>query len=447
MEIALVLLLLLAIATSIALVLWYVRTLEAQLRQKTAEERTLRATCQEERSARFEAEKQLELMSERYSQIEKRMQDWETSRQEAVHHAKAAIFEAGSQLSGKLLEEHKRETQEAKHAATSATLHTTEQLHNHMRTLAQHVAALKGKVDESADTLALVKRSLLSPVGAGSLAEITLENILNVSGLVKGRDFIMQYTISSNEDGHRLRPDAVLFLPADNILVIDSKASKFFLELAQAEGGHEEQMIYDKLKITMRNHLKSLAAKEYKDAVRSQLRKSDQQRTIRHISAIMFIPSDAALEQLCKADPEFQHKALEADIIPTGPAGIINILSLTRFQIAEEKQLNNHTAILEETSKLLANLNVMADHARRLGNALQSSVSHYDKFAASFNSKLLPRASTIQRLGLNAQNNKPAPTALERYQLISQNSNAVIDAESDAVTAEPPLPPLTLPEA
>lgn len=418
------------------LLIRHIRKLEEQLAAKAEEEVFLRNICEEAKTAKFEAEKQLELLTERYAQIEKRMLDWEKSREEAVSHAKAAIFEAGSQLSGKLLEEHKRETEESKKLSAETTKQTTAHLHQQMQTLEHHVASLKGKVDESADTVAIVKRSLLSPVGAGGLAEITLENILKASNLVKGRDFITQYTITDDGDGNRLRPDAVLFLPAGRIIIVDSKASKFFLELAHVENAEQEQEIYAKIKTTMRNHLKSLAAKDYKEAVRSQLKKLDPDYEIRHISTLMFIPSESALEKLCMADPEFQTKALEAEIIPAGPAGMVNILSITRFHIAEEQQLKNHTAILEEVRKLLASLGIMVAHAERLGKAIQSTSSHFDKFSASFNSKLLQRARSIQHLGVTAQNNKPLPAPLERHQLIVQNNATLIDAEAEELLIE-----------
>ena len=62
--------------------------------------------------------------------------------------------------------------------------------------------------------------------------ETVLENTLKSFGLTAGIDFVLQQTFGS-EDGSRLRPDAIVFLPADSVLVIDSKASKFLLELAQ----------------------------------------------------------------------------------------------------------------------------------------------------------------------------------------------------------------------
>lgn len=423
MEIILALFLAIVIAVIISLLLRHASKLEKQLS-------VAQQLCEEEKTARFEAEKQLELAQQRYAEMQRRMEDWQKSREDALQHAKAAIFEVGNQLSGKLIEDHKRQTDEAKKESEEKVKQNTGQLREQMQMLEQHVASLKGKVDESAGTMDIVKRSLLSPVGAGSLAEITLENIFAASGLVKDRDFVMQYTISDNGEGNRLRPDAVVFLPAGRVMVVDSKASKFFLELAQAEEELEKQEIYGKIKATMRNHLKALAAKDYKEAVKNQLKKLDR-ANISHISTIMFLPSESALEKLLVADPEFHGKALEAEIIPAGPAGIVNILSIARFHIAEEHQLKNYENILEEVRKLLSSINVMYEHAERMGKAVQNAASYYDKFAASFNSRLLLRAKNIQHLGVSAQQNKPLPLPLGRYQLVAESRPDIIEGEAE----------------
>ncbi|MGB1539669.1 MAG: hypothetical protein ACPG80_01805, partial [Rickettsiales bacterium] len=60
-------------------------------------------------AARHAAEKQAELLKQQIAQQETRMKDWETQKEESVKAAKAAILEAGGQMSSKLLEDHKRE--------------------------------------------------------------------------------------------------------------------------------------------------------------------------------------------------------------------------------------------------------------------------------------------------------------------------------------------------
>ena len=411
-----------------------VESLREQLVLLSSDIAKITSLYEESRRAQYQAEKQVELMQQRLESNLKSMEDWEKARSESIQHAKAAIFEIGNQLSTKLIEEHKRESQESKKESQETLQTTTAKLHEQYEGLVKFIGSLETKVNDSTDTVDLVRRSLLSPVGAGSLAEITLENIFKASGLTAGRDYMMQYAIADQGDG-RMRPDAVVFLPAGRIMIIDSKASKFFLEIAETEEGKEREL-YDKLKTTIRTHLKSLSGKDYKEAIRGQLEKQHQENAVTQISMVMFLPSESALEKIHNADPEFQQKAWEADILPLGPSGIVNFLSVIRFQIAEERQAKNYDIICEEVRKLLSGMSVMFDHAQKIGKGLQSAATHYDKFAGSFNGNLLPKARNLQKLGIHLPQNKSLPASLERYQLISTQSMTLIEGDVEEVSQE-----------
>ena len=58
----------------------------------------------------------------------------------------------------------------------------------------------------------------------GNWGERILENILEVSGLEKNREYIIQENII-NEEGRRFIPDVLIKLPDGKNLVIDSKVS------------------------------------------------------------------------------------------------------------------------------------------------------------------------------------------------------------------------------
>lgn len=382
---------------------------------------TLKETNQNLQQELFQAKKALELKIQAMAEVEKRMSDWEAARFEAINHAKAAIFEAGSKLSNQLLEQHKTETKESQ----TKIAQTTSELQTQFEKILNTVAVMDGEIKSSKQTVEIVRNSLLTPAGAGGLAEIALENILKASGLEPGRDFIMQYSLNAAGEHNKLRPDAVVFLPADCVLVIDSKASKFFTELAQTEDETERKLILAQLKTTMRNHLKALNSKDYKEALRQHLKDSKPQ----HISSVMFLPSESAVETLSGIDKEFMTTAWEQEIFPAGPTGLVNILSQAKFQIGVARQAHNQHVIIEEVRKLLSSFVILSDYAKKIGNSLQSATSNYDKFAGSFNSKLLPKARNLEKLGIHLQKNKSLPTSLERLTVISSDKMALIDVE------------------
>lgn len=352
------------------------------------------------------------------------MQAFEQLKAQSMENAKAAIFEVGHKLSKDLIDQHKRESHIHKEETTKKFKETTENLYKDFSNLTEIISALKDQVSHSQTTTDSVYRALLAPNTAGGLAEITLENILKSSNLIANIDYQMQYSIEDS-DNNRLRPDAVIFLPGDNILVIDSKASKFFLELGNAKSPEEEQQIKIKIKSTMRNHLKSLASKDYRQNIANHFKG----RKVNHISTIMFLPTESTIEKIQEIDSSFISDSWQNNIFPAGPVGLINVLANAKFQISEENKNQNYHAIIDEVSNLLYNISNLAGYAKKLGSSLNSSLGYFDKFAASFNSGIIAKGKKLEKLGVTVKTNKQLPEKLERYQILSGSKLTMIEGD------------------
>lgn len=370
----------------------------------------------EEKLQRYhELERDLALEKQRYEALESRLKDWEASKDQAMQQAKAAMFEAGRQLSQSLIETHKKEAEDQQKKAHSQFESTSKSLNEQLNQVVESVSVLKDQVGQSKNTLDIVKRGLLSPTGAGSLAEISLENLLRNMGLQHGQDFIMQFTVSGS-GGTTLRPDAVVFLPGNHVLIIDSKASKSFLELAEETSMTKE--IEANLKKTMIQHLKTLYAKEYHEAVKEAVQQQQGHRVLQ-LTTVMYIPTDAALQKLQEIDPKFLSEAWKHHIYPAGPSTLAAILSHASHMITEEKRSANMEYIVEEVQKLVSTIHVMHGHAYRLGQGLKSSLMHFDKFSGSFNKNLGFRLKKLEKYGIKTAQKDEGNPRLQRYQLTS----------------------------
>jgi DNA recombination protein RmuC len=372
---------------------------------------------------KFEAQKEAEIAKMRLVEFDKRLYDFEQNKKASLESSKAAVFEIAQQLSSKLIADHRRESQEARQNSVEKFKEATANYHKQFEQVVHSVAALNAKIQESSEVVDVVKRALLSPGGTGSLAEITLENILKSSGLIDGKDFKLQYSINNHEN--RQRPDAIVFLPSNNIFIIDSKASKFFLESEISD----DPEIAGKLLSAMRNHLKQLVSKEYQNGVMSHL-KSAGYNIVNHVSTIMFLPSESLIEKLQKLDKNFLEKAWQHNIFPAGPSGLINLLSHARFMISEQLQIANHEIIINEVKNLLSGLFVLSDSARKLGANLQSASSNFDRFAGSFNRTILSKVKRLHKLGIASQSGKQLPNELERFQVLNIKQD-VIEVEAE----------------
>jgi DNA recombination protein RmuC len=370
---------------------------------------------------KFEFIRKIQELESENNHLKSNLDDKEKTHKEAFTSAKAALFDLGSDLSKQLLEIHKQENKQSREESGKKAEIESKKFLSEFERIVGLVSELNKDIGESKSTIDVIKQSLLTPTGAGHLAEITLENILKASGLRQGVDFFMQHTIKGEEEKN-LRPDAIVKLPGGNVMVVDAKASKFLLEIG-ADPSKEEEV---KLLRSMNQHLKSLSSKEYvNNVIESFNLKGDE---IAHAMMLMFLPTEFAVDKVTNIDSAFIQKAWGASIFPVGPSGLMNMLSFARFQINDNMRSQNHNAIIEEVRKIITSLSILTDYSQKVGANIQSLVSNYDKFSASFNRNFLPKINSIQKLGVEASGKKNI-TSLTRMQIVSSKSQ-LIDAES-----------------
>ncbi|MCB2082360.1 MAG: DNA recombination protein RmuC, partial [Rickettsiales bacterium] len=357
-----------AFCTAVALlcfILWQrakARADHLQLSAEKAEAERVQALTdwEDEHTARVEAETAARLAEQQLRLMREEMANWEKTKAQHLEAAKASLLQAGSELSNKLLADHKREAEAARIENTKRVKETTEELLKDHKVISESMQSLYDQVKDSRATIETVQRALLSPSGAGQLAEITLENILRASGLIRDKDYTIQHHISTTE-GSNLRPDAVVYLPGAAALAIDCKASKHFMALGEAEdGSEEEKAALQNLRRTMQQHLHDLAKRDYANALAEQYSKT-RQHPLENAYTLMFLPSETALEKLYIADPQFQERAVKQNILPAGPSGLVHVLMQSRLLIAHAQQEENAKQILEEVKKLMASIGRMYD--------------------------------------------------------------------------------------
>ena len=128
-----------------------------------------------------------------------------------------------------------------------------------------------------------------------------------------GATIVLQATTTDEVTGQRLRPDALVFLPGNSVIVIDCKASKYLLEIAEAEGGEREAEAYANLAphhepASEGARRQGLSRRGAGRLARRRARRRDRAASL----SIMYLPNEAALEKLCRADPGFLRQGARA---------------------------------------------------------------------------------------------------------------------------------------
>ena len=367
-----------------------------------------------------------------------KLKDWEEAQKKFMDSANAALAESATKLSSKLLEDHKREATAAKEDSEKRVKKATEELFKQFETVSHSVASLTDRVGRNNDMVETVQKALSSPSGAGQFAEIGLENSLKSFGLQSGRDFIIQQTLET-DDGRSVRPDAVVFLPSDSVLVIDCKASKFLFDLAAAKKENEKQTASDNLRRTMRMHLRALSSRDYESAIQADYRRTGKANEIRRTLNIMYLPNEGAIEKISEVDPGFATEAAKKQITVVGPTGLLAIIAFARIDIDLGQQAENQEKIVDATRVLLERTAVMLEHAGRVGRGLKTASSNYGKWLSSINSSLLPATRSLEKLGVRT-GAKKLPNQLPSFQVIDNEADALIEGEAEEVPEQLSLP-------
>jgi DNA recombination protein RmuC len=262
---------------------------------------------------------------------------------------------------------------------------------------------------------------------------MVLENSLKSFGLERGRDFLIEHTINDVVDGKRLRPDAVVYLPFDSVLVIDSKASKFLIELAAAESEDDSDAAAAGLARTMNQHLRALAGKDYQRAIVDSYRAAGRAGEIRRVLNVMYLPNEGAVEKLRRADPGFEGKAAKERIIIAGPSGLNSIIAFASLEIDLGRQAENQERIVESTQRLLESTGIVLGHIDKVGKGIRSAAQNFISLTGSINRRLLPRAHELANLGVRPAKNKDLPKSVAAYELVDRAGDGVIEGEAEEV--------------
>ena len=227
-----------------------------------------------------------------------------------------------------------------------------------------------------------------APKARGRWGERALKNLLEQCGLAEHTDFAMEQSIETDEG--RLRPDAIINVPGQKKLVIDSKVSlNAYQEAFEADDDavREQQM---KLHArSMRGHVKALSDKSYQ----SQFDEAPDY-------VIMFVPGEHFVTAALDADPQLWDFAFERRVLLATPTNLV-ALARTVAQVWRQDGLASEArAIGRMGAELYGRLETASQHLKRMGGGLDSAVNNYNKFVASFERNVLSSGRRFAEKGI-----------------------------------------------
>lgn len=415
------------------------------LRQATAQNQLLKDKNSEELQARqkadaafHEAKTDLALTQQRLNQLQQELSEREKLHDDMKKAAIASVADAGQKLSTRLFEEHKREVEEAKKKSDEDTKKVTAPLLEQVQTITDKVAALQSSDTKQDKTLAVLWRALSTPAAVGQFGELGLENTLRQLDLEPERDFIMQYSIT-NEDGSRLRPDCVIPLPNHCAIVIDSKASRFVLEVAAATDEAKRSQALADLVRTMNDHIKALKTKDYHNAMLNMCKKAGRAQDITQVINVMYLSSETAYFFLQEADRNMIPRAREEHgILILSPTHLYPLIAAAQAEIRQARKAEHQHDIIEMLPKLLEGLAISLGAALTLAKSVRGTAKNFDEFAQSFNHSVLKQIEKLQKMGVHHKKEKQLEVRLPRLEILSTDSIITIESEQPSAALSAP---------
>lgn len=227
----------------------------------------------------------------------------------------------------------------------------------------------------------------------GNWGEMILESILQMSGLVRDREYFLEQN-QKGEEGINLRPDVLVKFPDNRVVIIDSKVSLLAYDRFVSADTPElqNQHLADHIR-AIRNHVDTLSGKKY----------DDHKQALDY--TMLFMPIEPAYLLAIQTNPQIWDEAFKKRIILISPTNLIACLKLISNLWQRDNQSKNAQAIAKMGKDLYEKIVVFSKTFAQIGKQLQGAENSYQTALSQLNSgkgNLISKAIKFNQLGIKS---------------------------------------------
>jgi DNA recombination protein RmuC len=260
-----------------------------------------------------------------------------------------------------------------------------------------------GEVKKQLELLSLQSASLASETqqfrmvlksnqARGKWGEETLRRVVEAAGMSAHCDFTEQAASGDN------RPDLVVRLPGDRMIIVDAKVPDFdFLNALESADTLRRADALAAHAAKLRATIKALADRDYPHEFANALD-----------YVVLFVPAESLFSAALEADHDLIVWAAEKRILLATPASLIALLRSVSVSWQQHAQTENAQKIAAAAQEFYARVLKFTEHFERIRGGLERANSAFNDAVASFQTRVRPAGERLAELG-GGLSNKELP--------------------------------------
>ncbi len=280
---------------------------------------------------------------------------------------------------------------------------TLDKTHEQITALDERVKASSVSNESLRMETARLTKALSRPEIRGQYGEIQLRRVAELAGMTSYCDFNEQFS-QRDDEGNLLRPDMVVTLPNERVIVVDAKANiNAYIDAVNAPTDEQREEQLQRFARHMSEQVKKLNDKKYWSLFDGKSAEF----------VVMFVPGDHFIDAALARKPELLDEAAQRGVILASPSTLIGLLRAVAVGWREHA-LTEQAAELFELGKELHDRAATAfEHAGKLGDSIRQAVDRYNKLVGSIDTRMVPTLRKFEDAGAKSGKALTEPKKLD----------------------------------